>query len=124
MNARMWIFYYLWYGVFSSPTGMFMLVLLLVLICGCVMGVVDFRGKKKPRDPEQKPDEQKREGKLTSIRNFLQDEVTGKFEVSYFDGAYQVFTTPDFELSNEELYRKLRMRFPQGVFSMHRTLNH
>ena len=120
----MWTFYYLWYRFFYSPMGMFALVLLVLLVCGCVMGIVDFRSKKKPHVPTQGSDDQERDEKLNSIRHYLQEEVTGEFEVSYFDGAYQVFTTTDSELSNEELYRALRIRFPQGVFSMHRTLSH
>lgn len=119
---RTWFFYYLWYSFLSSPLGMFALAVLMLLVCGCVMGVVDFRGKKKLRTEEAKPDDLDREDRLHSIRHFLEEEFGQEFEVSHFDGAYQVFTRADSELSNEDLYRKLRMRFPQGVFSMHRTL--
>lgn len=126
MTTRMYIYYYIFYGFFRSPLGMVVLLLLVLMVCGCVMGLVDFRNKKKPTSSslaDKKQDETERANKLDTIRGFLNDELDGKFEVNYFDGAYQVFTTVDFKLSDEELYRKLRLRFPQGVFSMHRTLS-
>ena len=116
MGFRFFFFYYL----FGSPWGWLFLVVMIFLIGCCVMGVVDFKKKEKQLSPSLDVDHT---DEIQKIREFLGSELDGTYDVSYFDGAFQVFTTPNSELDDEMLYKKLRLRFPQHVFGIHRTLH-
>ena len=115
------VLWYLYRYIFGTPLGWLFIVVLVFLLGCCVMGVVDFKSKKKPLAPESDGEELSRERE--EIIRFLEVEMQGSFEVSYFDGAFQIFTTPDTEITDEAIYKKLRTRFPQRGFGLHRTLH-
>lgn len=114
--------YYLFWWMTSNPWGCAILMILAVLLGCCAMGVVDFAKKSKPLEPDHNDDIDLGETE-DRIKEFLSSETTGEFNVSYFDGAFQIFMSPDQPIGDEELYKKLQSKFPRRVFGFHRTLH-
>ena len=113
--------FYIYYFLFNSPWGWLFFIVMVFLLGCCVMGVVDFKKKKEELAPSLDADE--KEAELQKVREFLDTELDGSFDVSYFDGSHQVFTTHDLPMDDTSLYKALRNRFPQLVFGIHRTLH-
>lgn len=111
----------MFFEMLRSGWGCAVLIILATLVACCAMGIVDFARKAKPLAPESADDDLA--DTQEKVRRFLTTEINGLFEVSHFDGAFQVFTTSDQPISNEELYKALQKKFPRRVFSFHRTLH-
>ena len=121
MNMQ-WIYWNLRYWIGSSPWGALFFVIVVFLAGGAILGAVDFRKKKRQAELDLEDGPEDRLATLQSVREHLQNQVDGEFRVDHFDGAFQIFTTPNLPLSNEQLYHKVRLRFPSLVFAIHRSL--
>jgi|GEM_PF-4300940 len=121
MNLQM-LYYSLRYWIKSSPWGGLFFVIAVFLAGGAILGAVDFRKKEKRAELDLEDEPADRLATLESVNEFLQHEVDGTFRVDHFDGAFQVFTIPNLPLTNEQLYQKLRLRFPSLVCMIHRSL--
>jgi hypothetical protein len=116
------LFYICFYWMTQSPWGILIGVVLVFLVGTGITGLVDFRKRKKlPHSSQVAVETEDRDQRMQEISSYLKAEFAAEFEVSHFDGAYQVFAPADGAASDAELFRRLSLKFPATVFSVHHT---
>lgn len=120
MNLQQLFWTIRWWAA-SSPWGSLFVIIVVFLVGGAVLGAVDFRRKPQESEPEPDQDPSVRLATIQSVRDYIRTDFESSLRVDHFDGAFQIFATPELELSTEDLYQKLHKRFPSLVFMIHRS---